>query len=289
MSGINYPKVDFLAEYANYMRMKKRAPRTIESYLISLKNIPAEVEAYFSSDIDANNIVPAYRSYLEFLYRKKRIITRAELEDLKDIIKKPRRNGNNARSERKFSVPQEEWGNCIRQIPKRVYKMGAWLGFNFGLRRGEICHLRVQDIDFQEEEILVRGQRKVKHQIKWNPKYNKSRQIPMTRQQAKTLKKWIASIPEWVKGPYLLWNVGKDKGAILPFKSFYRNVRKATFEGRKLHPHTLRYSFATHWYEKTKDIQWVSDLLGHASVGVTSTYLCLGQKELKAKAKKYMG
>jgi len=290
MSDLDYPKVAYLDEYSNYLKTKGRAPRTIECYIQYLKNIPAEVEEYFSADLpNEMNVIPAYRSYLEFLCKKKRLITRGEFEDLKDNIKVPKKNSNNKHSERKFSVPENEWGNTIRQIPESVYKMGAWLGFHFGLRLGEICHLRVQDIDFSGEQVIIQSRRKQGHQVKWSAKYNKDRQIHFTnKSQAVTLKKWIDSIPEWVKTPYLLWTIsGPRKGLILQDKAFYKNLRKAKSEGRKLRPHVLRYSFATHWYEKTKDIKFVSDMLGHSNVAMTSTYLCVGQKETKAKAKKY--
>lgn len=279
---MSYPKPDFLEEYIQYMRMKKMAPQTIQNYLFSLKNIPVDVEKYFSTDtIDGANIIPAYRSYLEFLHRKKKLITRGELEDLKDTIKVERKRGNN-HSEKKFSIPEPEWGNYIRKVPNRVSKMGVWLGFHFGLRLGEILHLRVRDINFQEQLILIRSHKEAKNQDKWNPKYNRERQVPFTNNQARTLKKWINERPD-LKTPYLLWTTsGEREGLIVINKTFQSHCSKAG-----LRPHVLRYSFATHWYEKTKDIKFVSDMLGHSKVSVTSDYLCLGKKESIAKARKY--
>ena len=51
------------------------------------------------------------------------------------------------------------------------------------------------------------------------------------------------------------------------------------------HAHVLRYSFATHWYNESKDIKLISDLLGHSDVATTSNYLALGKSKTMEKGR----
>lgn len=69
------------------------------------------------------------------------------------------------------------------------------------------------------------------------------------------------------------------------FQRWCREVGERLQTSKSFHPHVLRYSFATHYYEVSKDVKLVSDLLGHANVSTTSEYLQLGHKETMNKAR----
>ncbi|PWI46904.1 hypothetical protein CEE45_14540 [Candidatus Heimdallarchaeota archaeon B3_Heim] len=56
-------------------------------------------------------------------------------------------------------------------------------------------------------------------------------------------------------------------------------------DSRKFKSHIMRYSFATHYYNESKDVKLVGDLLGHSNVATTSDYLRLGQKETIGKVR----
>lgn len=282
---MDYPKPQYLKEYATFLRTQGKAEGTIREYLYNLGNIPEHVETYFS---DPNLLgrklkVVAYRSYLQFLAKKKNELSREDLMNALDTIKPIKRRGN-GNSKKGKAYPKDEWQKLIRKTPTRVGKFGVYLGFHFGLRLGEIIHLRIQDLDFKEKEILIRPHKKSKRCEPWTPKYNRERTIPFTSDQEETFKRWINEIrPKDLPNDYLLWTMkGPRTGEILIERSFQRWVNIAG-----LSAHDLRRSFATHWYEETKDIKFVCDMLGHANVSTTSDYLCLGQKESINKARKY--
>jgi len=274
---------DYFDEFNQWMLAQGRSERTIKQYLYSLGNVPLEVEAYFANPHLPGKAlkVAAYRSYLQFLNKKKKIISRVELADALDMFKAPKRRGNN-HSDRKWSVPKNLWETHIRKTPTIVAKMGIWVGFQFGLRLSEILHLRVQDIDFQKKEILIRSHKQTTHQELWHPKYNRERQIPFTDEQAGIFKRWISNQrPKDLKHSYLLWTLhGNRKGKIVLDRTFQRWCSIAG-----VHPHILRYSFATHYYNESKDVKLISELLGHANVATTSEYLQLGKKETMQKAR----
>lgn len=283
MTSLSYPKPDFLNEYSQWLRTQGITEGTIREYLYCLKLIDDEVETFFANPNLRNKRVKfaAYRSYLKFLAKKKNLLNRGELADALDTLKPPKKRGNN-HSDRKWSVPKAKWAEHIRKAPNRVAKMAIFLGFHFGLRLSEILHLRIQDINFKDSLVLIRPHKKAKGQERWYPKYNRERQVPFTKEHAKVLDRWINDIrPKGLPHSYLLWTMrGPRKNHIVQNRSFQRQCNKAG-----LHPHVLRYSFATHYYNESKDVKLISELLGHANVSTTSEYLQLGKKETMSKAR----
>lgn len=85
--------------------------------------------------------------------------------------------------------------------------------------------------------------------------------------------------PKKLTYPYVLWHPNDDS-QMLNYDTVYYFIRMVGVT-----PHILRYSFATHYYEVSKDIKLISELLGHASVAITSEYLCLGHDETMRKAR----
>lgn len=282
---MDYPTPQYFDEFEQYLRTQGRSEGTIKEYNYRLKSISGDVETFFANpNLPGRNLkVFAYRAYLNFLTIKMKELTREQLHDTLDSIKAIQTRGNN-HSENKWSVPKAKWADHIHQVRSRVGKMGVWLGFHFGLRLSEILHLRIQDINFKDQLILIRAHKQGKRNHPWKPKYNRERQIPFTKDQEATLKRWINEIrPKDLPHDYLLWtSQGPRKKEIVITRTFQRWCEHAD-----LHPHVLRYSFATHWYEATKDIKFVSDMLGHANVSTTSEYLQLGKKESINKARKY--
>lgn len=277
------PKSEYFNEFNQWLLTQGRSERTIKQYIYALGVIPEDVDSFFSNPkVQGKEMkIIAYRSYLRFLSVKKGKLSKAELSDALETYKPPKRRGNN-HSDRKWSVPRSKWEIYIRKAPTTIAKMGIWIGFQFGLRLSEILHLRVQDINFQRKELLIRSHKQTKHQKFWHPKYNRDRQIPFTDEQAGIFKRWITrQRPKKLKHSYLLWTPnGNRKGEIVLDRTFQRWCSIAG-----VHPHILRYSFATHYYNESKDVKLISDLLGHANVATTSEYLQLGKKAIMNKAR----
>lgn len=277
------PNSKHFNKYTQWLRNIGRAENTIRVYLTFLKIIPKDVEDFFANpNLRAKPTkINAYKSYLSFLYSKLNEISREELAIAKDNLKTPPNRG----TDNKWAVPQSQWAQYIRKAPNRVAKMGVWIGFNFGLRLSAIIHLRLEDIQFNPRRILIREHKenKPKFQEAWKPKYNRKRKVPFTKDQAEVFRNWINEYrPHDLLHPYLLWTEkGKYSGDIVQDRTFRNWVYKIHVD---LHPHVLRYSFATHYYNKTKDINLVSKLLGHVNVSTTSAYLQFSEQEIMTKA-----
>jgi integrase len=264
-----------LPQYDKWLIRKTASDNTRRVYIQTLKLIAKQpnLKDYLTDENTEGKIqkIFAYRSWLKFCREELDLINRVELEDLKELFEIPKRRGTNA--EHKTAYPMSEWQTIMGKGVNKNARMGMWIGFNFGLRLGEIVNLEVSDIDFNKQEILIRAK------SNWSPKYNRSRQLHFNNQHAEVFKSWIDyRNSQGLTHDYLLFTV-RNKQQITR-RNFQRYMQKAGISA-----HELRYSFATHFYQKTKDLALISDLLGHANLVTTSGYLRIGKENIRNKAR----
>jgi integrase/recombinase XerD len=135
------------------------------------------------------------------------------------------------------------------------------LAYGSGLRVSEVCKLRVDDID--AKRLLVRIQ---------HAKRGRERHVMLSPRLLAALRAyWKASRPA---GPYLF--PGRKPGKLVTRESLYRAMVKAAGRAgirKRISPHTLRHSFATHLLDAGTDLRTLQVLLGHASLKSTMAYL----------------
>lgn len=152
------------------------------------------------------------------------------------------------------------------------YKLGVLVALYTGLRIGEVCGLRWEDIDLQEQVLHVRravqriknfsGKGKKTKILISPPKRNSIRDIPLPNYLLMYLEKY-ESIPD----DYLL--TGKQKYAeprLLQYH-FKRFITESQIEDANFH--ALRHTFATRCVEAGFDVKSLSEILGHADVNIT--------------------
>jgi len=137
------------------------------------------------------------------------------------------------------------------------------LMYGSGLRVSEVAGLAVQSVDLDRQRVLVFG------------KGAKEREVPVSDPAAEAVSSWLADgRPELEAGPVEAMFLNRRGGA-LGVRDIRRLVGRyggSTLSGRRVTPHTLRHSFATHLLEGGADIRAVQELLGHASVATTQRY-----------------
>lgn len=162
--------------------------------------------------------------------------------------------------------------------PKHPMYVGILLAFYAGLRRGEICGLRWNDIDFYKKTITVRTAIGVGEGDTLDSAYAKSpknkssnRTFPMLPQLEDALKQRIAAIH-----PLDSWFViGEGTLFMRPqhfnrlFSEFVKRNDLVDAYGKKITPHGLRHNFATVGIRAGMDIASLSLMMGHASRAMT--------------------
>ena len=143
--------------------------------------------------------------------------------------------------------------------------------YSSGLRVGELVSLRLESLDLETGMVRVLGKGK------------KERIVPIGSYAR-------AALGEYLKHSYTElggreWLFVNRRGGKISTRAVQMLVEKYTrkvLPGRKVTPHTLRHSFATHLVEQGADLRSVQDLLGHSSLSTTQIYTHLQAAQLLA-------
>ena len=154
-----------------------------------------------------------------------------------------------------------------------------------GLRVSELIGLRCEDIHFDAGYLLCLG------------KGRKERIVPLGRSATGWIRKYNAnSRPELVResSPWLFLS----RRGQMTRQRFWQIIKACGIQAgiqRKLSPHVVRHSFATHLLERGADLRSLQLMLGHADIGTTQIYTHVSRERLRrvydehhprAKAKK---
>jgi integrase/recombinase XerC len=145
------------------------------------------------------------------------------------------------------------------------------LMYSGGLRLSELTGLDVQSIDWSQGTVRVKG------------KGDKDRETMIGRKAAQALEAWLAARHKFCKSAdeqaLFLNNRGVRLGARGVQLRFEQRAKEQGLD-RRVHPHMLRHSFATHMLESSGDLRAVQELLGHANIGTTQVYTHLDFQHL---------
>jgi len=160
------------------------------------------------------------------------------------------------------------------------------LFYSSGLRASELADLKLSDLHLDLGVLRIYG------------KGSKERIVPIGGPAAAALTTYLNQLrPELLKtvGRGVHTGKGGDRvflsrsgGPITRIVLWQLVVRHARRAGiRKIHPHTLRHTFATHLLSGGADLRIVQELLGHADVGTTQIYTHVDGDRLKSVHKKH--
>jgi integrase/recombinase XerD len=148
-----------------------------------------------------------------------------------------------------------------------------------GLRVSELVHLRHADVNLPERFLSTVG------------KGRKQRLVPFGQRAHDRIQEYLATARPALLGarssPALFVT---HHGRAMTRQGFWKllgGYARAAGIRKKLSPHKLRHSFATHLVERGADLRAVQAMLGHADIGTTQIYTHVSRERLVAVVKKH--
>jgi len=142
-----------------------------------------------------------------------------------------------------------------------------------GMRVSELISLSVEDVNLETGFLRCMG------------KGSKERIIPVGSIALEYLKEYLSSVRKQLlngkESKKLFFN---RQGNPMTRQGFWKIIKKYSKQAgiyKKITPHTLRHSFATHLLENGADLRAVQEMLGHADISTTQRYTHLTQNRIK--------
>jgi integrase/recombinase XerC len=145
------------------------------------------------------------------------------------------------------------------------------LMYGSGLRVGEVASLTIDRIDLDRGRVMVMG------------KGAKEREVPMSDYAVDALRDFLRdgrAVLASEGSRHLFHNRRKKPFSSRDIRTMVERYGGTVLPGRRVTPHSLRHSFATHLLEGGADIRAVQELLGHASVATTQRYTHVSRARL---------
>lgn len=275
-----------IISFINYLTDKDYSPNTILSYEKDL-----HLFCEYAKNCDVNKVDYNFiRGYLQFLHNKNytaKSISR-HVSCLKsffkyltkmDIIKEnPCLLVTNPKIEKKlpnylnyqdlenlFNVP-----DCSKPLGLRN-RLILELLYSCGVRVSELVNIKLKDIDFSNNRILILG------------KGNKERYVLYGKICHDLLVDYIDNArPKLNKdSDYLLLNKFGNKITDRAIRMIIDDIVQKSSLKLNVSPHTLRHTFATHLLNEGADLKIVQELLGHENISTTGIYTHVSNERLR--------
>lgn len=163
-------------------------------------------------------------------------------------------------------LSQAEVISILRCTANLKHRMALALLYSAGLRISELIGLEVADVDLERRQILIqRG------------KGRKDRYTILAESLVPMLRNYMLTY-----GPrkYLIEGAGGGKYAAGSVRAFLKRSCRRAGILKRVTPHTLRHSYATHLIESGVGLRHVQELLGHSKPETTMIYTHIAKKDL---------
>ncbi len=173
-------------------------------------------------------------------------------------------------------LSQEEVAQLIQAASTSFHRTLLMTLYATGVRRAELTHLKVIDIDSQRMVIHVQG-----------GKGRKDRDVMLSPKLLEALREhWrgLQRKPSAWLFPGNRWHTGDTPITTKVVWDACKEAAQRAGLQKDVHPHTLRHCFATHLLEAGADLRTIQMLLGHRDLEETTIYLHLSERHLSATA-----
>jgi site-specific recombinase XerD len=228
-----------LIKHYNYLHPKQITDNQIKQYILVCKNKRKLSSSYINSLI---NSLKFYYNHIAGRSIDYQYILRPKLEKKLPTV-----------------LSAGEVLRMIEATDNIKHKNMIALLYASGLRRSELLNMKVGDIDFERNVVIVR-----------EGKGKKDRQTPL----AQNIKGIFAEyIEKYRPKEYLFEGATGDRYSETSIrKVVVEAAKRANISTKNVTPHSLRHSFATHLLENAVDIRYIQQLLGHSNIKTTERY-----------------
>lgn len=264
-------KEEFLRKLEIELKISKNSKYTLRNYMQANQELfnfldkdpdkisPDDVKFFMAKKISnkSNSSIMVFLSALRFAFSN--ILEK----DITQAIKRPKK-------ERKIPavLTKEEVKQLIQAIPTKKSKLMASMIYACGFRVSEVLNLKTSDLNFNEMIGYARQAKGKKDRVFNIPVFLFNKLKKQAQKQQESNQEWLFSGP---KGKLSDRNIQK----------IIRIASKKAGINKKVSPHTLRHSFATHLLENGIDIRMIQELLGHADLSTTQIYTHISTVELR--------
>jgi integrase/recombinase XerD len=256
-----------------YLDEVRYSDRTNESYLTLLEFFfkffnekdplsisMDEISGFIYDFIIANGYSKSYQnqmiSAIKIYYR---IAGKSKIE--LDLVERPRRSRTLPKVFSKDEV--QRILNATRNIK---HKLLLWVIYSCGLRRSEVCNIRLTDLDRDRNVLHIKeGKGRV------------DRIVPVSKKVWDKLDEYLDAFQP---NKYLFEG---QSGGRYSAESVYNVFKQALSRAgikKEVGVHSLRHSYATHLHESGLDIRYIQELLGHKSTRTTEIYTHVSRRNL---------
>ena len=259
------------------LQRRNYAPTTVQTYLRILANFSRHFRKA-PDRLGAEEI----RQYQVHLFRDRRLSARTVAQHVSALrfffVKTLRRaclleHLPMPKQERRLPVvlSREEVGRLIDGSRTPMQRAMLMTLYGTGMRRQELVQLKVEDIDSQRMVIHIHG------------KGRKDRNVPLSPRLLDSLREYARGMK---LGTYLFPGMRRRCRIDRPVstKTVWHACREALERagiGKRVSPHSLRHSYATHLHEDGVDLYTIQLLLGHSDLKHTTVYLHLSGRHLR--------
>jgi integrase/recombinase XerC len=284
---------EHINRYLDQLRRENASEHTIRNYACDLDQFlayftPPGGEPPAPQQFDAL----AFREWLGDLYRQdlSPITMRRKLAAIRSFFRFLLREGqvplNAAKLLRTPKAPKmlprvmtaEQTNTMIDQVavdrfekpfPERDLLIFELL-YGCGLRISELCGLNLDDFDYTERWVRVRG------------KGRKERQVPFGSRAAGALERYMPLRQPRPEERALILNCQGKRLLVRGARGIVKFYARMLTGDSSIHPHSLRHAYATHLLSDGADLRSIQELLGHASLSTTQKYTQVSLMDLMA-------
>lgn len=281
-TNMNLQKInEFLKSLANEGKSKN----TIKSYYIDIKDY---IQSY--SELNRDNIL-SYKKQLKQLNKSATTINH-RLSALKKYnlwLIETKQDSNiyvisndMMKIQKQYASPtkinDKDVIDFYNQLQKEQNKRNiaiVYLILSTGIRRAECANIKIDDIDFKNDKLIIRS-----------GKGDKQRSVLLNSKVIEILKDYIDTdrnnyIHRY--SPYLFISSKSEKIANETINAIMK-----PYGGDKITPHMLRHFFASNAYKKGMNLVEIANMLGHSSLQTTTIYTHPSEDEMRTKVENIM-